>query len=70
VVQARLAASPRLRIDLGGVTFADVGSLREIYLIAAGLPAGGQITLANATGAVRRVLDLAGFRADAVVIES
>lgn len=70
VVQARLAASPRLRIDLGGVTFADVGSLREIYLIAAGLPAGGQITLANATGPVRRVLDLAGFRADAVVIES
>ncbi len=69
VVQARLAASPQLRIDLGGVTFADVGSLREIYLIAAGLPAGAQITLANASAPVRRVLGLAGFRASAVVIE-
>ena len=70
VIRARLAASPRLRVDLGGVGFADVGSLREIYQIAVGLPAGGQITLANVTEPVRRVLDLAGFRADAVVIES
>jgi anti-anti-sigma factor len=70
VIRARLAASPRLRVDLGGVGFADVGSLREIYQIAVGLPAGGQITLANITEPVRRVLDLAGFRADAVVIES
>jgi anti-anti-sigma factor len=70
VIRARLAASPRLRVDLGGVAFADVGSLREIYQIAVGLPAGGQITLANVTEPVRRVLDLAGFRADAVVIES
>jgi anti-anti-sigma factor len=70
VILARLAASPRLRVDLGGVAFADVGSLREIYQIAVGLPAGGQITLANVTEPVRRVLDLAGFHADAVVIES
>ncbi len=70
VIRARLAASPRLRIDLGGVAFADVASLREIYQIAVGLPAGGLITLANVTGPVRRVLDLAAFRADPVVIES
>ena len=70
VIRARLAASPRLRVDLGGVGFADVSSLREIYQIAVGLPAGGQITLANVPQSVRRVLDLAGFRADAVVIES
>jgi anti-anti-sigma factor len=70
VIRARLAASPRLRVDLGGVAFADVGSLREIYQIAVGLPAGSRITLANVTEPVRRVLDLAGFRADAVVIES
>ena len=69
VLRARLAVGPRLRVDLGGVAFADVGSLREIYHIAVGLPAGGRITLANVTGPVRRVLDLAGFRADAVVIE-
>lgn len=70
VIRARLAASPRLRVDLGGVAFADVGSLREIYQIAVGLPVSGRITLANVTEPVRRVLDLAGFRADAVVIES
>lgn len=70
VIRARLAASPRLRVDLGGVGFADVGSLREIYQIAVGLPASGRITLANITEPVRRVLDLAGFRADAVMIES
>ncbi len=70
VLRARLTAGPRLRVDLGAVTFADVGSLREIYQVAAGLPAGGQITLANATEPVRRVLDLAGFRAPGVVIES
>jgi anti-anti-sigma factor len=69
VLRARLAASPRLRVDLGGVAFADVGSLREIYQIAAALPA-GRITLANVSEPVRRVLDLAGFRADGVVIES
>lgn len=69
VLRARLAAHPRLRIELGGVAFADVGSLRAIYQIAAGLPPAGQITLANATEPVRRILDLAGFRADAVVIE-
>ena len=70
VIRARLAAGSRVRVDLGGVAFADVGSLREIYQIAVGLPAGGRITLANVTEPVRRVLDLAGFRADAVVIES
>ena len=70
VLRARLAATPRLRVDLSGVGFADVGSLREIYQIAAALPAGGVITLAHATGPVRRVLALAGFSADAVVIES
>lgn len=69
VLRARLAASPRLRVDLGGVAFADVGSLREIYQIAAALP-GGRITLANVSEPVRRVLDLAGFRADEVMIES
>jgi hypothetical protein len=36
----------------------------------AGLPAGGQITLANATEPVRRALELAGFRARAVVVDS
>jgi anti-anti-sigma factor len=70
VIRARLAASPQLRVDLGGVAFADVGSLREIYQIAVGLPAGSRITLANVTEPVRRVLDLAGFRDDAVAIES
>jgi anti-anti-sigma regulatory factor len=69
VMRARLAVSPQLRVDLGAVEFADIGSLREIYHIAVGLPAGGQITLGNVTEPVRRVLDLAGFRADAVVIE-
>ncbi len=47
-----------------------VASLPEIYQIAAGLPGGGQIALANATEPVRRVLDLAGFRAGTVVVES
>ena len=70
VIRARLAAAPRLRVDLGGVGFADVSSLREIYQIAVGLPAGGQITLANITEPVGRVLDLAGFHGDGVVIES
>lgn len=70
VLRARLEVDPQLRVDLGGVSFADVGSLREIYQIAGSLPTGGRITLANATEPVRRVLELAGFRAEAVVIES
>jgi anti-anti-sigma regulatory factor len=57
VLRARLAGRPRLRIDLGAVTFGDVGSLREIYQIAGGLPPGGQITLANATEPVRRIVE-------------
>jgi hypothetical protein len=67
VIRARLAASPQLRVDLGGVAFGTSAAAR-IYQIAVSLPA-GRITLATVTE------PSAGARpgrvpADAVVIES
>jgi anti-anti-sigma regulatory factor len=51
-----------LAIDVEGVTFIDTGTLRRLYAIAAGLPEGGHITLANASPELQRMVELLGWR--------
>jgi anti-anti-sigma factor len=68
-LRARLAAHPDVRLDLGEVTFMDVGSLRAVFRLAAGLGTGGRIVLANLRPQVRRVVALAQLGEGPVEIE-
>lgn len=64
MVLSRAAVTPRLRLDLGEVTFADVGTLASLRSIAAALPDSGYLVLARVPAVVRRVLDVTGLRHD------
>jgi ABC-type transporter Mla MlaB component len=61
---SRAAVLPRLRIDLAGVLFADVGALARLRDVAAALPEGGYVELDRVPAGVRRVLDLGGLEHD------
>jgi anti-anti-sigma factor len=61
LVLSRAAVVPRLRLDLEGVTFADACTIARLSAIAAALPEGGHLVLANVPAVVRRVLELAGL---------
>jgi hypothetical protein len=50
------------------VTFADVGTLAEVYRAADDMPAGGLITLANASGQLRQVIERAELHHPRVVV--
>ena len=60
-VLSRVAVSPRVRLDLSGLTFADVGTLTRLRSIAAALPGNGHLVLARPPAGVRRVLAAAGL---------
>jgi anti-anti-sigma factor len=70
VLRARLAAHPRLRLDVRDMSFIDMGSLADLYDSAARLPWHGRIVLAGASAQLRQVIEIAGFRHPQVVIES
>ena len=61
LVLSRAAVTPRLRLDLEGVTFADACTIARLRSIAAALPEGGQLVLARVPAVVRRVLELTGL---------
>lgn len=67
---ARAAVVPRLRLDLGGLTFADVGSLTRVRAVAAGLPASGWLALDRVPATVQRMLDIAGLHHERLRLES
>jgi anti-anti-sigma regulatory factor len=67
-LRARASARAQVCLDLAGLTFADVGTLRAIYQTAAALPADGSIFLANPPRQVQRVLDLAELRHSRVTV--
>jgi anti-anti-sigma factor len=69
-LQARLAARPRLRLDVRDLSFIDMGSLADLYESAAKLPWHGRIVLAGASVQLRQVIEIAEFRHPQVVIES
>lgn len=67
---SRAAVTPRVHLDLGGVTFADVGSLTRLWAVAAELPECGWIALHRVPDIVRRVLGIAGLHHERLRLES
>lgn len=61
MVVSRAAVMPRLRLDLGGMTFADVGTVARLRSIAAALPDSGHLVLAQVPDVVRCILDATGL---------
>ena len=68
-VLSRAAVTPRLRIDLRGVTFADAGTLARLHAVAAGLPESGWLALDRVPPAVPRILDATGIRHERLRVE-
>jgi anti-anti-sigma regulatory factor len=69
-VLARAAVTPRLRLDLEGVRFADAGTVARVCSIAAALPAGGHLVLARVPDVVRRILETTGLGHHRLRVES
>lgn len=69
LVLSRAAVTPRLRLDLEGVRFADVGTVARLRAIAAALPEGGHLVLARVPSVVRRILEAAGLRHERMRLE-
>lgn len=61
MVVSRAAVVPRLRLDLGGMTFADVGTVARLRSVAAALPDSGYLVLAQVPAVVRRILAATGL---------
>ncbi|MDR7254693.1 anti-anti-sigma regulatory factor [Nocardioides sp. BE266] len=61
LVLSRAAVTPRLRLDLGEVTFADIGTMCRLQAAAAELPDSGWLLLDRVPHAVRRILEVAGI---------
>lgn len=58
---SRASVMPLLHVDVGGLTFADVGALVRVRAVAAGLPDHGRLTLHRVPAAVLRVLAISGL---------
>jgi anti-anti-sigma factor len=69
MVVSRAAVVPRLRLDLAGLTFADVGTVARLRSIAAALPDSGYLVLAQVPAVVRRILDATGLGHDRLRLE-
>ena len=69
VLSARLAASPWLRLDVGGLGYAEAGALAVLYQTASWLNGDGCIVLNRTPAQLRRVINLAGFSHPRVVID-
>lgn len=70
MVLSRAAVTPRLRLDLGEMTFADVGTMARLHAAAAELPESGWLQLERVPSAVLRILDMTGLRHERLRIES
>jgi anti-anti-sigma factor len=68
-VRARAESSARVHLDLGGLTFADVGAVHGLCSVAATLPRDGHLVLRRTPDFVRRVLDLTGLAHRKLVVE-
>ena len=69
VLLSRAAVTPRMHVDLSGLTFADVGSMSRMRAVAASLPGDGWLVLDRVPAAVRRVLTLSGLDHERLRVE-
>ena len=65
---SRAAVAPTLHLDLGGLTFADVGTLTRLRRVAAALPETGSLTLDDVPAFVRRTLDICSLGHERLVV--
>jgi anti-anti-sigma regulatory factor len=66
---ARAMVAPRVHVDLGAVTFADLATLRAVFEVARELPSGSVLVLSRAPAHVRRLLGLLRWQDPRVEIE-
>jgi anti-anti-sigma regulatory factor len=69
-LRARAAVAPSLHVDLGGVTFADVGGLRTFFEVARELPPGRELVLHRPTAQLQRLLGLVGWEDGRLRVDS
>ncbi len=67
-VLSRARVSPRVRLDLSDLTFADVGALHRLRAVAAALPDSGWLVLDSVPTVVRRILDVTGLRHERLML--
>jgi anti-anti-sigma regulatory factor len=68
-IHSRAEVSPRVHLDLHGLTFTDVGTVRGLRAAAAALPHDGHLVLRRPPDLLRRILDLTGLRHQRMVVE-
>lgn len=61
MVLSRADVYHRVRLDVSGLTFADVGAVARLRAVAAALPEGGSLVLHRVPDVVRRILDVTGL---------
>jgi hypothetical protein len=61
VLVARAKVVPRLHLDVQGLTFADIGSLRRLHAVADDLPDDGWLLLERAPAILRHALEACGL---------
>ena len=70
VLLSRAAVMPRMRVDLGALTFADVGTLSRLRAVAAGLPDSGWLVLSRVPAAILRILSISGLHHERLRVEA
>ena len=68
-IRSRAEVSPRVHLDLGGLTFADVGTVSGLSAAAAALPHDGHLVLGRAPDLLRRILEITGLGHQRLVVE-
>ena len=68
-VRSRAEVSPRVHLDLGELTFADVGTVMGLHSLAAALPHDGHLVLRRPPDLLRRIMEIAGLGHQRLVVE-
>jgi anti-anti-sigma regulatory factor len=68
-VRARVRPGADLWLDVGSVSFIDIGTLTALYQTAAGLPDGSRIRLSQASAHLRHLIEISGLADPHLVVE-
>ena len=68
-IRSRAEVSPRVHLDLGDLTFADVGTVSGLHFLAAALPHDGHLVLRRPPDLLRRIMEITGLGHQRLVVE-
>ena len=68
-IRSRAEVSPRVHLDLGELTFADVGTVSGLHSLAAALPHDGHLVLRRPPDLLRRIMEITGLGHQRLVVE-